>query len=257
MPRPWRRAVARFLDELPFRREVAGALVCGSFVTGAPTPRSDVDLHLVLAPRVRWRERGDRVIDGIVVEYFANPPRQIRAYFRHDHADGRRNAPTQFASGEILFDDRRGTVRRLVAEAHAWERRPLPAVARSWVELTKYGLHDRLDDLEDAALRGAPDVPFLYDLLVAAAAEAEARFARQPVAGAAKLYRLVTSARVRRKYRAPAPADARHGRLLVAALRERDPRRMPDRARALVGHLLERMGGFRLDGWRLRSGLSG
>jgi hypothetical protein len=256
MTRPWRRAVARFLDELPFRRDVVGALVCGSFVTGAPGPRSDVDLHLVLAAGARWRERGNRVIDGIVVEYFANPPRQIRAYFRRDHEANRRNTPTQFATGRVLFDDRRGTVRRLVAEARAWERRPMVAVTAAWRELSKYALYDRLDDLEDAALRGAPDVPFLYHLLVAAAAECHARLAREPAAGPAKLYGMLTSARVRRKYRAAPPADARLARLLVAALRERDPARMPDRARALVGHLLERMGGFSLDGWRLRTKLS-
>jgi hypothetical protein len=256
MARAWRRALARFLKDVPFRRDVVGALVCGSFVTGDPGPRSDIDLHLVLAPRTRWRERGNRVIDGIVVEYFANPPRQIRAYFRHDHRDNRRMAPTQVASGRVLFDDRRGTVRRLVAEARAWERRPLARVAAAWVEQTKYALYDQLDDLEDAIARRAADVPFLYHLLVAAVAERQARFAREPAAGPAKLYRLLTSARARGKYRAAPLRDARHAQLLAAAIRERDPARMPDRARALVSHVLEEMGGFGLDGWRLRSGLS-
>jgi hypothetical protein len=55
---------------------------------------------------------------------------------------------------------------------------------------------------------------------------------------------------------APWRASSSHARLLAAAIRERDPARMPDRARALVSHVLEEMGGFDLDGWRLRSGLS-
>src|SRR5512144_854136 len=161
MVRPWRAALARFLDEVPFRRRIVGTLVCGSFVTGDPGPRSDVDVHLVLDPATRWRERGDRVIDGVVVEYFANPPAQIRAYFREDHADGRRAAATQFATGRVL-DDPRGHVRRLVAEARRWHRRPFARVGRPWVALQKHALLHGLDDLEDARARGDPDLGYVH-----------------------------------------------------------------------------------------------
>jgi len=248
MPRPWLPSLSRFLAEVPFRREIAGTMVCGSFVTGAPGPRSDVDVHLVLRPGTRWRQRGNRVIDGIVVEYFANPPEQIRAYFRNDHADNRRMAATQFATGRIL-EDGRGVVRRLVAEARAWMRKPFAPPSRAWIELTKYGLFDHLDNLLDAVERGAPDAAYLYFTLVGLAGESYARFAREPVPSGAQAYRMLTSARTRRKYLAELPRDRRFARLHASALAKFEPAR----ASALVGHVLRRMGGFELDGWRLRS----
>lgn len=77
----WEEALDKFLSEWRRRDYVVGALVCGSYVTGSPTARSDIDVHIILAEESDWRERGNRYVDGCLIEYFANPPRQIRTYF--------------------------------------------------------------------------------------------------------------------------------------------------------------------------------
>ena len=80
----WETALDKFLVSWKVRKEVTGVLVCGSFVTGKPAPHSDIDLHIVLSESVLWRERGNKIVDGFLIEYFANPPRQIREYFKED-----------------------------------------------------------------------------------------------------------------------------------------------------------------------------
>lgn len=44
----WETALKKFLKSWKNKKEVVGALVCGSFVVGNPTKHSDIDLHIVL-----------------------------------------------------------------------------------------------------------------------------------------------------------------------------------------------------------------
>src|ERR1041384_6420571 len=98
----WRAALREFIAPWRAQPDVIGALVCGSYVTGAPSPRPEIDVVIVLAPRGRHRERGNRIVDGYLLEYFANPPAQFRAYFRRDHQRNRPHTATMFATGRVL-----------------------------------------------------------------------------------------------------------------------------------------------------------
>ena len=111
-PEPWRKALETFLQQWLPGPDMVGSLVCGSYVTGNPSAYSDIDAHLVLAEHVDWRERGNSRIDTYLIEYFANPARQIRQYFQEDHAENRSLAATQFVTGEIVYDPH-GIVRQL------------------------------------------------------------------------------------------------------------------------------------------------
>ncbi|WP_231630083.1 nucleotidyltransferase domain-containing protein [Lysinibacillus sp. ZYM-1] len=73
----WKIALETLLKDWQGRDDVVGTLVCGSYVTGKPSKRSDIDVHIVLENDVTWRERGNQIIDGFLIEYFANPPGQI------------------------------------------------------------------------------------------------------------------------------------------------------------------------------------
>jgi hypothetical protein len=129
----WEAALAKWLEPWRTRPEVTGALVCGSYVTGDPSPRSDIDVHVVLKPATKWRERGNDVVDGFLIEYFANPPKSIRGYFRQNYAANDHMDATMFVTGRILFD-RSGAVAKLKREASAWIARAVSqAVARRHV----------------------------------------------------------------------------------------------------------------------------
>jgi predicted nucleotidyltransferase len=60
----WQSALDAFLALWRSRPEVTGALVCGSFVVGDPSPRSDIDVHILLREDAVWRQRGNQVVDG-------------------------------------------------------------------------------------------------------------------------------------------------------------------------------------------------
>ena len=105
-----------FSSELEGTKDVIGAIVCGSYITGVLAERSDIDVHIILSDEVDWRERGNQYIDGLLMEYFANPPRQIRRYFAEDYRDRSTMSMVQFITGRVIFDHR-GIIEQLKVEA--------------------------------------------------------------------------------------------------------------------------------------------
>jgi hypothetical protein len=101
----WKIALEEFLKDWKIRNDVVGALVCGSYITGNPSKRSDIDVHILLSDDVEWRERGNRIINGFLIEYFVNPPKQIRRYFQEDFQDHRTMSMVQFITGMTVYSN--------------------------------------------------------------------------------------------------------------------------------------------------------
>jgi hypothetical protein len=124
-----------------FGAELLGLLATGSRIHGRPDPTSDLDLHVVISsPR---RQRRNRVVDGIEVEMFINPPFRIRRYFR-----GRGSEEHQFAFGRVVYDPH-GAVAAIRSEAVAlWQAGPAPVGTQAVWE-HRYHPADMLRDLQD------------------------------------------------------------------------------------------------------------
>jgi hypothetical protein len=238
---PWRK-----------RPEVTAALVCGSYVTGAPTPRSDIDVHLLLKPSSRWRERGNAIVDGFLIEYFANPPRTIRRYFADDYRDNSHMCATQFATGRVLFD-RTGAVRALKTEARGWIAKPFKRPTAAETAAAKYGLWDQLDNFRDACERGAPGLGYVYAQQLAWLLHTYVRHRGDCVPSPIKTYRFVTANDFATRYLQAPFSDAIFGRRFAAAMAESDPARFLPTLESLTRYVHRRMGGFEIDGFRLRT----
>jgi hypothetical protein len=248
----WQLALREFIAPFRAQKNVIGALVCGSYVTGAPSPRSDIDVVIVLAPGSAFRERGNRIVGGYLMEYFANAPAQFRAYFKGDYARNRRETATMFATGRVIFDER-GAVRGLRAQAKRWRARPMRKMSRSDVAFERYFLWDALDNLRDLDERNSHAFAHAYHHHVQDIYELYARYLQQPVVRPRQLHAYLTDARARRKYLATPFPDRRFAALLAGALGARDRRAMRSAAEALTAHATEQLGGFAIDGFALRT----
>ena len=78
----WEEKLNKFLENWEYMNDTIGILVCGSYITGNPSTHSDLDVHIILNEKVNYRERGNKIVDGLLIEYFANPAKQIREYFK-------------------------------------------------------------------------------------------------------------------------------------------------------------------------------
>ncbi len=157
----WETRLNKFIENFEHKQDLIGVIVCGSYITGNPSNHSDLDVHLLLNDTCDYRERGNRVVDGLLIEYFANPPKQILSYFNQDLKDKSLMCQTQFATGKILKDltgkvvELKNIGNNMIEEFYCNSKYEMS-------ELTKYFLWDMLDDLQDAYDNSKADFSFLY-----------------------------------------------------------------------------------------------
>lgn len=157
----WKEKLSKFIETLNYKDDVIGILACGSYITCHPSTHSDLDVHIILKDDVKYRERGNKFVDGLLIEYFSNSPNQIRQYFRDDYKNMRTNSWVQFITGAIVLD-KVGIVQQLKGEAQAFFDRGFRDVDTSIGLLERYELWDMLDNLQDAFENSRMDFNFMY-----------------------------------------------------------------------------------------------
>jgi len=251
-PANWEAALDQFLARWRDRPEVTGALVCGSYVTGDPSPRSDIDVHILLKPSTTWRERGNDVVGGFLIEYFSNPPHRIAEYFRGDYADNDHACATQFVTGRIVFD-RTGVVAKLKRDARKWVSKPFRKPTREQTLMGRYGLWDNLDNFQDAVERGEPDLAWRYVHSLSNVLRVYTHHTGNCFLRHDKAYAGLTGDSLAKKYAQRPFSDQLFARRFAAAMLETDPAKMLPTLEALTRYMQRKMGGFEIDGFRLRS----
>jgi len=234
----------RFLEPWKKREEVLGALLAGSYAVGMEAAGSDIDLRIILSDQVKWKERGNRVVDGFLIEYFANPARQAKELIAADS----RISTRMFAVGKVIFD-KTGVVEKLQKLARRQLRKKLRRPDAVSVQLAKYSLWDALDNLKDLQGGKSPAADLLYYLQIERLLTSYARFLRVAVPSPAKLGRFLADKEFRRKYKLEPLPDPHFARKMESCLKKPSFKRLE----RLTKYVLERMGGFEIDGWRLRT----
>lgn len=245
------KAVEEFLEGWKDRPEVVGALLTGSYAAGTETEHSDIDVHIVLSDKVKWRERGNKMVDGHLIEYFANPAAQHARYFEEDFQEGDNADARMFAIGRILFD-KTGEVAKLVSAAKRQLKRKLGPPSKRWLEFSKYGMWDQLVNLRDLHEEDSPAFGYLYNLHVGTVIKTYARFLGAEIGAPAKLHRFFSDKDFRKGQQLPVFPDARFAKMAKLCLEVQDFKE----ADKLTGYALKKMGGFDIDGWKVRSPLS-
>lgn len=132
-------AINKFINQLENKNDIAGALVCGSFVTGDPTVNSDIDLHLLLSKKTSYKERGNKIVDGFLIEYFMNTKEEILKYFKSDYSKNRTVSYVMFLTGEIIFDKNK-EILELKKEAKKYIKKDFFKLKNHEMENYKYAL---------------------------------------------------------------------------------------------------------------------
>ncbi|AIF69478.1 hypothetical protein PAP_05365 [Palaeococcus pacificus DY20341] len=244
----WQLALEKFLEKWKKKDFVEAALLTGSYAIGMETKYSDVDVYIILSDSVDWRERGNKVIDGVLIEYFANPPRQIRHYFEKDFKQNRRSAARIITIGKVLFD-KTGIAKELKKEALEYMKKPFQKPDKVWIETANYFLWDGLDGVKDAKERNDPSFFYLYHLTLSRALEVYSKFLCIEVPPASKVYRLFTNEKFRKAYLFEPFPDEKFVALFLNAMQEEKVEALEE----LILYVFERMGRFSIDGWQLKT----
>ena len=242
----WEKAAARYAAGWLKRKDVSGVLVCGSYVSGSPSKRSDIDVCVVLKEGAGWRARGLRRAGGFQFEYFANPPRRVRKYFREEFAAGENCTARMYASGRV-FGDKDGALEELRAAAGAWLKKKFPRPSREFIEMAKYQLWDQAGTLEDAWESGSADLPHLYHGALALMFRLYSRFLGYGGVPRDKVLRVLRGGNGPDVF-----PDAGFASLYLKAAAGGNKAGM-SAYRRLTRRLLAKMGGFAAAKWELKS----
>ncbi|MCB0628161.1 MAG: hypothetical protein R2824_04185 [Saprospiraceae bacterium] len=140
------RAGEQYVAQTRQNKDVIGIIFTGSFIHGQLDANSDLDVFVILAPACNYRERGNTWINGVEVEYFMNPPQQIRGYMQQEKSP---HTAHMLAHGRLVYCTTEVVV-QLMQEAKTRLATPPPAMKQFEIELARYHLDDLFKDLEDA-----------------------------------------------------------------------------------------------------------
>jgi predicted nucleotidyltransferase len=252
MKRTWEDALEEFLLDFKDQDDVLAAVVCGSYITGNPTKRSDIDVHIILSETSTWRERGNKIIDGYLIEYFMNPPRQIRKYFEEDYRDYRSMSMVQFITGRVIFD-KSGITKQLIEEAKVWKDRKyteLPAIMK---EIKKYGIWDSYDNLLDCYEENRPDFNLVYFNAMYTLFNDYCRFQSLEQIPVYQISSYLTDPSYLIKYLKEPFQDKHFAETFLKGITTMDKREMLNTYKELTERVFNQLGGFDIDGWKVQS----
>ena len=250
--KPWERALTVFLEKWRYREDVIGAIVCGSYVTGNPSPHSDIDVHIILSDEVNWRTRGNVVVDNYLIEYFVNPPKQIKKYFEEDYKDLRPHSMVQFLTGKVIFD-KFDEIKKLKDEAKGWMNKEPNALNEVALELMKYNLWDLMDNLSDCYEQDREDFDFVYYNSLRVLYEEYARYLRTDIIPFYQVFRYMSDPHFLEKYLAKSFPDTNFREKFLPCLKDRENVSKMKMYKDLTDYVLDQMGGFTIDGWKIQS----
>ncbi len=245
---PWEIALDIFLKEWEKKEYFVGALLCGSHAVGTANSLSDVDLHIILSDKIDWRERGNKTVNGIQIEYFVNPKHKIREYLKEQYAWNSYITVRMFATGKVVRDPY-GEISKLKQWAAHEVNRKFKKMTQSNVELDKYHLWYILDNLKDLHFHNSLGFIFLYHNALDKAFHVYAEYLQMEIHSEAKLYKYLSSDQFRHKYKMPAFPDKKFTDLFIDALRKQNYPHI----QKLLNHVIMKMGGLKVENWKLRT----
>jgi len=247
---PWEKALNKFLVDWKNRKEVIGALVTGSYVTGTATKFSDIDVHIILSDKIDWRERGNKIVDGFLIEYFANPICQIIKNSKSEKGKNKISSDIRmFAVGKILFD-KTGALKRVKQQfAKKLKQKKFKKPTYLQTEFKKYCLWDQLDNLRDLRRQNSPSFSWVYFNNLTEVLEIYTEFIGTEICGSVKVYKLLTDEKFRKKYRIKKIPDEKFVSLFKKCL----DKASLERIEQLTDYVLKKMGGFNIDGWKIKT----
>ncbi len=142
-----------YIEKEKIKEEVIGIIVAGSMVYSTLDKNSDIDIHVILDQNCTYRERGNTWVNGIEVEYFKNPPAQIRSYFKKEKKSP--HTAQMLAEGKVVYQNSK-VIDELIATAKTIINQTPPALKEFEIELDRYFIDDFYKDLDDTVINNDP-----------------------------------------------------------------------------------------------------
>ena len=160
----WKKVLEKFISDYREKDYVIGAILCGSYATGNNTCRSDIDVHIITKD-INYKQRGNIIIDGIMIEYFMNPLSQSYKYLESDFKQRRRLADANMYGNGIILFDKTGEIQKLKEDSLKYYDMEFDEPEKSMMLINNYACWDLMDEINDK-LDNNEEYDFLFWMLL-------------------------------------------------------------------------------------------
>lgn len=248
----WELAVEKFLDNYKNEDYFLGAILTGSYATGNQDKNSDIDIYIVTTDDTKWRERGNKNIDGFLIEYFINPKRKILSYIEQELENYHMATTMIFVNGKILYD-KDGSVQELINIANQnVSLSTLAPISEFKYKMNCYGAWDCFDELA-SKYKKHEDIDFSYSIFLQKTIESYFYNKQIPSIPLNKIETIFTDEEYREKYNIKKLPDQEFIEKVMKCFREKDYDLKFANAKDLYYYFLKQFPDFDINNLVIRS----
>ena len=247
----WELAVEKFLENYINKEYVIGAILTGSYATGNNNVNSDIDIFIVTKDSTTWRERGNILVDGFMIEYFINPVRQVLKEFTDGFKENGIATTLIFAGSKILYD-KDGTIEKLVNRAKEDLNKELVSIPEFKWKLNCYTVWHSFYELNSKYTKNE-DIDFTYNLFLNDTINSYFLNNQIPLLPIHKIEKILTNQEYRKKYNVKKLPDTIFIDKLLKCFNEKDYHKKYDLAKELYEYFMSKNKSFDINDFKLRS----
>lgn len=247
----WKNALNKFLEQYKNEEWFLGAILTGSYATGNNNDNSDIDLYIVTTDETQWRERGNKLVDGYLIEYFMNPVHKILSYFEEETKMYAMSTIGMFVNGKILID-KNGIVEKISSIAKEKINSSLEPVDEFKVKMNCYHVWDGFDEL-DSKYKNNEDIDYVYYMFLQKIIDSYFYNKQIPLMSHSKIEKILTNEEYRNKYNIKKLPDPTFCNLLINCFKEKDYDRKYECAKEIYNYFLSQHLDFDINNFELRS----
>ena len=247
----WQIAVDKFLADYINEDFFIGAILTGSYATGNNDVNSDVDIFIVTKDSTDWRERGNRLLDGVMVEYFINPVRQV--VLELDTGFDNNNIATTliFAGSKILYDTD-DIIKGLVERAKADLDKQIKPVSEYAWKMNCYNVWHSFYELTSKYTKNV-DIEFTYNIFLNNLSRAYFANNQIPLLPVHKIERILSDDMYRERYNLKKLPEKEFSDKLLACFAAKDYDEKYICAKELYNYYMEQNSKFDINNFAFRS----
>lgn len=247
----WEQSLNKFLKNYIHEEYFLGAILTGSYATGNNNVNSDIDVFIVTKDSTKWRERGNKLVDGYMIEYFINPVRKITKEFEEGFENYHIATTVMFANGKILYD-KDGTIKKLVNRAKSNLNKDLKPIPKYKHEMNCYTVWHSFYELSSKYIK-KEDIDFTYNMYLNDIINSYFLDNGIPLLPIHKIERILTNEDYRKKYNIMKLPDDIFIDKLLKCFKEKDYDKKFDYAKELYEYYMNKNSNFDINNFSFRS----
>ena len=225
--------------------------VFGSQAKGTANAQSDIDIFIVTKDETKWRERGNKLIDGYLIEYFINPVRQVLKEFDEGFKDNGIATTLIFAGSKILYD-KEGTIEKLVNKAKEDLNKDIEPISEFKWKMNCYTIWHSFYELNSKYTKNE-DIDFTYNMFLNDIIKAYFLNNEIPLLPIHKIEKLLTNEEYRKKYNVKELPDDIFVDKLLKCFNEKDYNKKFSSAKDIYDYYMNKNSNFDINNFSLRS----